>query len=121
VGHPLRTTGGRTGVADDGCAHIEDEILGREDIPATIHELRAFQQGWAAQIMPVEGRWRLVYYSSPSFDTEPGTDFDTLEEALSVIAEYLPKANSAEERAKASDLERLLWLMLEEQAQKNTL
>lgn len=108
-------------MVDDGCAQIDDEILSREDIPATIHELRAFQQGWAARIIPVEGRWRIVYYSSPSFAAEPGTDFDTIEEALSVMAEYLPRANSPEERAKASDLERLLWLMLEEQAQEGTL
>jgi len=108
-------------VVDDGCACADDDILSREDIPATIHELRAFQQGWAARIVPVEGRWRIVYYSSPSFGAEPGSDFDTLEEALAVIAEYLPKANSPEERAKARDLERLLWLMLEEQTQEGTL
>jgi len=108
-------------VVDDGCAQVDDEILSREDIPTSIHELRAFQQGWAARIVPVEGRWRIVYYSSPSFAAEPGTDFDTIEEALSVIAEYLPKANSPQERAKARDLERLLWLMLEEQTQKGTL
>lgn len=47
--------------------------------------------------------------------------FPTLQEALKAVEELLPLANSAEERAKAKDMEELLWLMLRQEADEGTL
>jgi hypothetical protein len=66
-------------------------------------ELRGLQYGVAAAIMPVTGGWRVQYFSIPSFEAEPGTDFSTLEGAVVETAKILAAMNTDEERARACD------------------
>jgi len=84
------------------------------EIPYGVHELRAYQRGTAAMIMPVRDGWKIAYLSGKNFEKERGTTFPTFEEALAAIAELLPVANSDEEKAKARDMEEILWLRLQQ-------
>jgi hypothetical protein len=75
--------------------------------PLTDEQLAAFEQGWAAIIMPVRAGWKIQYVSPPSFEEESGTTFETIDEALAAIREVLSAVNSSEERERArQDLER---------------
>jgi len=77
-------------------------------IRMTEEQLRAYEQGWAARIMPVKAGWKIDYFSIPDFEREPGTVFPTFEDALIALAEVLPAANAEEQRLKArEDLRRL--------------
>jgi len=87
---------------------------GELEIPYSVHELRAYQRGTAAMIMPVQDGWKIAYLSGKDFEKERGTTFSTFEEALAAIAELLPAANSDEEKAKARDMEEILWLRLQQ-------
>jgi hypothetical protein len=105
----LRKGGATTvdNVADGGTA-------GELEIPYTVHELRAYQRGTAAMIMPVREGWKIAYLSGENFERERSTTFPTIEEALAAIADLLPVANSDEEKAKARDMEEILWLQLQQ-------
>ena len=83
------------------------------EIPYTVHELRAYQRGTAAMIMPVRNGWKIAYLSGHDFEKQRGMTFPAFEEAMAAVAELLPVANSEEERAKARDMEEILWLRLQ--------
>jgi hypothetical protein len=78
-------------------------------------QLRAFQYGLGARIMPVADGWKIDFFSVPDFEQEPGTTFSSLQEAVQTILEWLPRVNTEEERAKARALEEMLWLRLQEE------
>ncbi len=96
-------------------------LLRREDLPLSLHQIHGYEHGWAARIVPMKAGYRVGYYSTTHLEDEVGTDFPTPQEALKAVEELLPVANSAEERAKAKDMEELLWLMLRHEANEGTL
>lgn len=77
----------------DGTAH--------HAAPLTDEQLAAFEQGWAAVIMPIHDGWKIRYVSPPTFGDERGTTFGTIDEALAAIREVLPAVNTPEARARA--------------------
>jgi hypothetical protein len=89
------------------------EELGGVEIPLSARQLHAFQYGLGARIMPAHDGWKVDFFSVPDFEQEPGTTFATLQEAVQLVLEWLPRVNSEEERAKAKALEELLRLRLE--------
>jgi hypothetical protein len=87
--------------------HGADEVSVHEATSSlTDEQLAAFEHGWAAMIMPVQAGWKVQYVSTPSFEEESGTTFETIDEALAAIREVLPTVNTPQERRRARrDLE----------------
>jgi hypothetical protein len=81
----------------------DEESTDEDDFLLTVRRLQGLQQGIAALLMPVESGWRVHYFSRPTFDTEPGTDFPDFDAALAAIAEVLPVVNTSEEKARAQE------------------
>jgi len=81
----------------------EDDAMEEDDLVLTVRQLQGLQHGVAASVMPVENGWRVHYFSQPTFEAEPGTDFRTCSEALTAIAQVLPIVNTPEEKARARD------------------
>lgn len=76
--------------------------------PLSVEQLRAYEWGWGAKLMPVKDGWKLHYYSTPSFEEEPGTVYSTLVDAIEALSDILPAANSLEQKERArADLARL--------------
>ncbi len=91
-------------------AHTEkNEILSSDgDTPMTAEQLQAYEWGWGAKLMPVKDGWKIHYYSTPTFEKEPGTVFPDFAEAIAALCTLLPEANSPEQKDQArADLERL--------------
>jgi hypothetical protein len=63
------------------------------------------EYGLGARIMPVSDGWRVDFFSVPDFEQEPGTTYDSLEDAVQILLEWLPKVNSPEERDRARAVE----------------
>ena len=79
-----------------------EEGTAEESADLTPEQLRGWQWGVAATVMPTQAGWRVRYFSVPDFDREEGTDFPTFEAALGAIADILPSANSDASRQRAS-------------------
>jgi hypothetical protein len=94
-----------------------DKALDPLETSLNARQLRAFQHGLGARIMPVADGWKIDFFSVPDFEQEPGTTFSRLQEAVQTILEWLPRVNTEEERAKARALEEMLWLRLQEELQ----
>jgi hypothetical protein len=82
---------------------VPDDLPDLES-PLAPDELAAFEQGWAATVMPVHDGWKVQYFSDPSFEDEVGTTFSSLPDALAAISEMLPIVNSPEEKERARRL-----------------
>ncbi len=64
-------------------------------------QILALQQGIGVSIMPVSDGWRVLYFSLPDFDEEPGKTFRALDAAVADVVRMLPKLNTEERREKA--------------------
>lgn len=88
---------------------LVEEVAFREGVRG----LRAaYEYGVGASIVPVGEGWRVSYFSGPGFAARTGTTFATLEEALVDVRGLLLAVNSEDEKAKARDLEEIVWLRL---------
>ena len=67
----------------------------------TAQQLAAFENGWGVKIMPALGGWKICYFSQPSFESEPGTLFPTMDDALDAVRAVLPIVNAPAERERA--------------------
>lgn len=85
---------------------MDGAVPDRSEVAYTARDLRAFQRGTAAVVMPVAAGWKIAYLSGGDFEGQRGTTFGTLEEALAAVEELLPRANSQEEKAKLREMER---------------
>lgn len=72
-----------------------------EEFGLSAEQLRGLQWGVAATIMPVQRGWRIHYFSIPTFEEEPGTDFPSFDVAIAAVIETIPAINSHEKRARA--------------------
>jgi hypothetical protein len=80
------------------------------EVPYSEEELRAFQAGTSAIIMPASDGWKVSYISGLDVEKEEGTVFASFEEVMAAVADLLPKANSDEELAKYAEMEELVRL-----------
>jgi hypothetical protein len=60
-------------------------LLDEDDFALTVRRLQGLQHSIAALLMPVEDGWRVHYFSRPSFEPMPGTDFPDFHDALDAI------------------------------------
>lgn len=67
------------------------------ELGVTEDDLRGFEYGVAASIMPVSDGWKVDYFSVPDFEREPGHVFSSFDRALAAVARVLPHANPPEE------------------------
>lgn len=84
----------------------DDEQNPGSDLPelgVTEEDLRGFEYGVAASIMPVSEGWKVDYFSVPDFEREPGHVFATFDHAMEAMARVLPHANPPEARDNVRD------------------
>jgi hypothetical protein len=89
------------------------DIVESFDVPMNARQLRAYQHGVGVRIMPARDGWKIDFFGLEDFEAEQGQTYATLEAALRVAREWLPRVNTKEEREKAKVLEELLWRQLE--------
>lgn len=78
------------------------------EIHLNVRQLRAFQYGVGARLMPVHDGWRLDFFTVEDFEREPGTTYRTLDESMEVVRRLLPTVNTEEARAKARTMDEML-------------
>ena len=80
------------------------------EVPLSQEQLRAFQHGVGAMIVPVGDEWKVVYFGAQEFQDEDGELYPSFDEAMAAIEEIVPVINRPDQREKMRDMEEILRL-----------
>lgn len=89
------------------------------EIPLSEQQLRAFQYGVGAMIVPVGDEWKVVYFGAEEFEDEVGEMYPSFEDAMAAIEEIIPAINTPDQREKMRDMAEILRLREELRRRKD--